>query len=474
MRTKDAPGTMAAWRRLRELAELRPSEGLAVSLYVGFDPRVTPTGVETETRLRSLLDRARRSESAGEALTRAQRAALDADLERIARHAAAQLADGSGKSLAVFASELDGIFETVEVPGALPDDVRVGRRFYLVPLAGRAAREETALLAVVGREQGRIYTLAEGRLEELADLATEQPRRHDQGGWQQSKLQRWTDGLADEHLKQIAAAVDAELREREGASLVVAGPKELTSAFVGMLGQEARSAVAGEVAPGGARVAGGARRACRAVARRAGGRRGGCRDRALAGRGHEGGEGRPRLAERARRSVRRAHRAPALRRRGAEAGVRVPGVRQGRRGGRGLPARRDAAPALRRRARPRRPPHPAPWRHGPTRPRPPRSRPGRRGRGPALVRGLSAGGAGGPPGRLPACAARSSSPQPPRSAWLQRVRRRRRASCCRATTIRTRTRRSSGGTSRASPATPPGRATRSSSPSSRAAPASCR
>lgn len=39
------------------------------------------------------------------------------------------------------------------------------------------------------------------------------------------------------------------MREREGAPLVVAGPKELTSAFVGMLGQEARATLGGELHP---------------------------------------------------------------------------------------------------------------------------------------------------------------------------------------------------------------------------------
>ena len=57
-------------------------------------------------------------------------------------------------------------------------------------------RGEGALVAVVSREQGRIYRLRGGRLVDVADHYEEQPRRHDQGGWSQGRFQRHIENLA--------------------------------------------------------------------------------------------------------------------------------------------------------------------------------------------------------------------------------------------------------------------------------------
>ncbi len=147
--------------------------------------------------------------------------------------------------VAVFAAGTDAIFEPLLLPEAVPDGVRVGRGFSLAPLVPLVGRSDGAIVAVVGREQGQLYRLEAGRLAELADLHEEQPGRHDQGGWSQARYQRHIDELANEHLRDVADVLAAQVRRRRPADVVVVGAEEARSQFLEFLPAETRGSVVG-------------------------------------------------------------------------------------------------------------------------------------------------------------------------------------------------------------------------------------
>ncbi|HEY6584521.1 MAG TPA: Vms1/Ankzf1 family peptidyl-tRNA hydrolase, partial [Gaiellaceae bacterium] len=111
-----------------------------------------------------------------------------------------------------------------------------------VPLVGRG---DGAVVAVVGREQGRLYQLRAGRLDEIADLFEEQPRRHDQGGWSQARFQRHVDELAKDHLKDVAEELSNQLRRLRYPRAIVVSPDEMKSDFKETLPSDARNAIVG-------------------------------------------------------------------------------------------------------------------------------------------------------------------------------------------------------------------------------------
>ena len=127
----------------------------------------------------------------------------------------------------------------------MPDGVKVNRELYLAPLVPLVGRGEGAVVVVVGREQGRFYRLRAGRLEEIADRFEEQPRRHDQGGWSQARLQRHADGLAHGHLRAVADELDGLVRRLHGPQVVVATSEATWAEFSALLSQETKGAVAG-------------------------------------------------------------------------------------------------------------------------------------------------------------------------------------------------------------------------------------
>jgi peptide subunit release factor 1 (eRF1) len=98
---------------------------------------------------------------------------------------------------------------------------------------------------VVGREQGQLYRLRAGRLEEIAEHYDEQPGQHDQGGWSQSRYQRHIEKLVQEHLKGLAQELDRSKRQLQSPKVVLVCSEEMRSEFTDALSAEVRAALVG-------------------------------------------------------------------------------------------------------------------------------------------------------------------------------------------------------------------------------------
>jgi peptide chain release factor subunit 1 len=234
------------WDELRDLAAFEAAKGCAISLYLDLDPSVSPTAGEAGTRLNSLLDEGAKADGANKrALTHDQRQGLKTDFDRIRSYFANEFSRDGAHGLAVFTATMDNVWRPLPLTESVPDEVRVGRQLYLAPLVPLVGRGEGALVVVVGREEGVFYRLRGGRLEELADLHDEQPRRHDQGGWSQSRFQRHVDKLADEHLRVVGEELDRLVRRFRGPQVVVIAPEDAWARFSDVLSQDARGAIIG-------------------------------------------------------------------------------------------------------------------------------------------------------------------------------------------------------------------------------------
>jgi peptide chain release factor subunit 1 len=234
------------WDELRDLAAFEAAKGCAISLYLDLDPRVSPTAGDASIRLNSLLDEGAKADGANKrALTHDQRLALRADFERIRSYFSSEFSRDGAHGLAVFTATMDNIWRPLPLTESVPDDVRVGRQLYLAPLVPLVGRGEGALVVVLSREEGAFYRLRAGRLEEFADLHDDQPRRHDQGGWSQSRFQRHVDKLAEEHLRAVAEELDRLVRRLRGPQVIVVAPEDAQAEFSNLLSQDARAAIVG-------------------------------------------------------------------------------------------------------------------------------------------------------------------------------------------------------------------------------------
>jgi peptide subunit release factor 1 (eRF1) len=234
------------WDELRDLAGFEAENGYAISVYLDLDPSLVPTAGDAHTRLNSLLDGAAKENGGREReLTHQQRLAFRDDIGRIRRYFEAEFERNGAHGLAIFCAGLDNVWRPLPLTEVVPDRIKVDQFLYLAPLVPLVGRGEGALVLVVSREQGRFYRLRAGRLEDLADYFEEQPRRHDQGGLAQARLQRHVDEHVHEHLKRVAEELDRFVRRLRKPQVVVVANEEMWSEFESLLSQEARSVVAG-------------------------------------------------------------------------------------------------------------------------------------------------------------------------------------------------------------------------------------
>jgi peptide chain release factor subunit 1 len=234
------------WDGLRQLAAFRAANGCAISLYLDLDPSVSPTAGDAHTKVNSLLDEGLKSDGASRRdLPHDQRQGLRNDFERIGRYFEQEFNRDGAHGVAVFCSGLDNFWRALTLTDSVGDEIKVSRELYLTPLVPLVGRGEGALVAVVSREQGRLYRLHGGRLEDVADHFDEQPRRHDQGGWSQANYQRHIDNLTHEHLRTVADDLGRHVRRLRSPRVVVVCADELRTEFGDALSTEARQAIVG-------------------------------------------------------------------------------------------------------------------------------------------------------------------------------------------------------------------------------------
>jgi peptide chain release factor subunit 1 len=239
--------TTISWETLRQLAEFRAAQGCAISLYVDLDPSVTPTADDANTRVRSLIDGLRAHSAEQNSLTHDQREALRGDSERIRRWFETDFDRDGAQAAAVFCSGLDNLWRSLPLPDPVEDAVHLGRDLLLTPLVPLVGRSDGAIVAVVSREEGRLYRLGGGRLHEVADLREDQPGQHDQGGWSQARFRRHIEKLVQEHVKAVAGEVGQQARRLRTARLVIVCPAEMRSEVESSLPAHVREAVVGWV-----------------------------------------------------------------------------------------------------------------------------------------------------------------------------------------------------------------------------------
>lgn len=234
------------WEQLRELAAFRAENGCAVSVYVDLSPSEAPTPPAVETRVNSLLAEAERAlDERRASMTHGQRAALKADLERIA----AWFDDGFDRqgvrAVAVFVAGLDNFWTTLQLSDAVADAARIGAQLYLAPLARLVGRGDGVLVAYVGRERGQVYRLRGGQLVEIVDESEEVPGKHDQGGWSQGRYERHIENIVGQHLRRVADRLDTCVRRLRGARVVLIGPEEIRSELEAILSNEVSGCLVG-------------------------------------------------------------------------------------------------------------------------------------------------------------------------------------------------------------------------------------
>jgi peptide chain release factor subunit 1 len=231
--------------KLRELAVLRPANGRVLSLFLNLDPSEFATPPARQTEIRSLIDNADRALRETDDLPHDARVALKHDIARAEEYLLS--ADLSGAhGLALFCSEPAGLFEAIKLPRPIASRAVIDDSPFVEPLAEMGTHDSWAIL-LVNRQLARMFRGTKEHLEELPPVEDEVSRRHDQGGWSQSRFQRSVDKEAQDHLKRTADRVLRRFQRVPFDRLLLGGPEEILGDMEASLHPYVRERVSGRI-----------------------------------------------------------------------------------------------------------------------------------------------------------------------------------------------------------------------------------
>jgi peptide subunit release factor 1 (eRF1) len=224
----------------RRLVEHRGGHRV-VSLYLDLDPERWATAPARASQLRSLLDAGSREVDHDDRLDHEERIALREDLRRIKAFLSSPDAPFKGaRSLAVFCSSRDDLFEAVQLTRPVEGRVVIQRAPYVEPMIA-AVRQRRWLVVLVNRRSARLLAGTPDRLREQQRLVDGVHGQHDQGGWSQANYERSVEKDVDDHLRHIAEITSQRWRSERFDRLALGGPQEIVPRFERLLGEDVRS-----------------------------------------------------------------------------------------------------------------------------------------------------------------------------------------------------------------------------------------
>jgi len=231
---------MISHEDVKRLAQLSTEEGI-VSAYITVDPgRMYDRRHPLAEFKGALKAYERRAPDAR------WRVVLDRERDRIARYL--ETWNPRGRGLAIFASRPAGVWEVLQLDVPVPTLIEVGTAPSTTLLAQVLDEHAPFVVAIVQRDKARLYVAEQRAALPQANIASEVPRQHDQGGWSQARFQRHTEFLVAEHRKRVVEELKRLFDERPASLLAVGGTDDVVGALLEDLPEPIRRRLIGSFA----------------------------------------------------------------------------------------------------------------------------------------------------------------------------------------------------------------------------------
>jgi peptide subunit release factor 1 (eRF1) len=215
--------------QIRQLATRPDSKGPFVTLYI--DTARNDEAQKDRIRLFLKNETGRLRETIGE-----NGNGLEEAIRQIERYVDDSLAPDT-RGLAIFSAPGEQFFSPMQLPVAVRPQLAIGSRPHIRQLAELRQSHPAAALAMIDAKSARLFIVNFGVLEFEIDLENpDAPRRHDQGGWSQSNIQRHHQENIDRHHQKAADALARLVDQgRARGGVVLSGQERNVANFRGFL-----------------------------------------------------------------------------------------------------------------------------------------------------------------------------------------------------------------------------------------------
>lgn len=205
---------------VHELAGFRSDDAPVVSCYLDVDGRRHVRAADYEHRLDQLL-RPLSSATTGDQPDRR-------DLDRISRFVRNGLDRSQVRGLALFSCASPDLFEAVELPVPVRDQVIVGHAPAVNQLELVLQHAEPLGVLLADKERARMFVFELGELVERTEFVEELPRDYDRRGQSaRGDVEHHIEDLTSQHVRHTADAAFAMYRAHPFAHLVIGASSEL-------------------------------------------------------------------------------------------------------------------------------------------------------------------------------------------------------------------------------------------------------
>ncbi|MHB8859595.1 MAG: baeRF10 domain-containing protein [Thermoleophilia bacterium] len=198
-----------------------------VSLYLNVDGSRYPTRADYETELSYLISQARKSAADNLGLSRDQQARLDSDLSSIGEYVNLEFQRNGTRGLVIFACQAEGLWQISPLKIPMENNLYVDWKPQVAPLIETLSAFSHICVLLTSKETARIFSVYAGEITERTEILDQVLKHHEQGGWEQSKLQRRHDLQVRNHLKKACDATMEHFKKEKFEQLVVGTAGEL-------------------------------------------------------------------------------------------------------------------------------------------------------------------------------------------------------------------------------------------------------
>lgn len=228
---------------IRQLAGRRGAP-VVTSLYLDLDGRHLPRLSDYAPHVDALVRDARRRAAA---LGPGAAEAVDADLEQISGWFATGVDRSVTRGVALFSDAGGGLFEVVELPVGVRDQVALGDRADVAQLCEARQRCEQLLVVVLDRHRARVLLVEGPQAVEIETADSPAQRRADTdvetGSWERQHEEQ-----ARRHFRRVARELARQLDTRPVERVVLCGTSESVGDLQAHLAARVRERVIGTAA----------------------------------------------------------------------------------------------------------------------------------------------------------------------------------------------------------------------------------